>query len=123
MKKIHILSILIITLFSSCMSVYHGNMSSNTTVDQGNFSYTGIRSGSASCFYVFGIGGMNHSALINEAKEKMLLENPLRRNEALINQIIEWQNTYYFPCFYRTTCIISADVIKFDETDLERLKD
>lgn len=43
---------------------------------------------------------MNHTALISEAKEKMLQENPLRRNEALVNQIVEWQNTYYFPFLF-----------------------
>ncbi len=112
-----------IILLSSCSSVYYGNMTNNTIVDKGNFSYSGIRSGTASCFYVMGIGGMNHSALISEAKEKMLQENPLRRNEALVNQIVEWQNTYYFPFFVRITCIISAEVVKFDETDAERLKD
>jgi hypothetical protein len=53
----------------------------------------------------------------------MLQEFPLRRNEALVNQIVEWKSSYYFPFFMRVTCIINAEVIQFDETDLERLKD
>lgn len=123
MKKRIVTYLIFAVLLSSCSSVYYGNMHNNAVINQGNFSYTGIRSGTSSCFYVMGIGGMNHTALISEAKEKMLQENPLRRNEALVNQIVEWQNTYYFPFFVRITCIISAEVIKFDETDQERLKE
>ncbi len=122
MKKLFII-FLIAVIHSGCFSLYNGNMYNNTVINQGNFKYTGVRSGSASCFYVFGIGGMNHSALINEAKERMLQEFPLRRNEALVNQIVEWKSSYYFPFFMRVTCIINAEVIQFDETDLERSKD
>jgi hypothetical protein len=123
MKKLIYFAIVGFLCFSSCTSVYYGSMYNNSMIDKGNFSYTGVRNGYSSCFYVLGIGGMNHSSLINEAKEKMLLEYPLRRNEALVNQVVEWKKSFYFPFFLRVTCIINADVVKFDETDPERLKE
>ena len=62
----------------------------------------------------FGLGGLNHDALLLEAKKEMMNARPLKANEQYANLTCDFKNTLVF--FVVTTKVtVSADVIKLVE--------
>ena len=114
MKNVFRLLIFVIGVasFSSC-AIHNGYMNNSASLNQANFEYvqTSI-SGSASTLHVLGIGGLDRSAIVEEAKLNMLKEHPLKPNQALANITVNWKNGFYFIAM-TTVCTLTADVVEF----------
>ena len=108
MKSISI-SILVLIIVSSC-ATHQGSISSSAI--SGNFKYEDIVFGISQTEKYFGIGGISRDALVLEAKQNMITNRPLGRNEEYANYTLDFKRTYFL--FYNQTKVtMSADVIKF----------
>ncbi len=87
---------------SGCAS-YGGSMLSSTSLNSANFSYVKENiSGTAGVTYLFGLGGgffKENWGLVQEAKKKMLLSYPLKKNQALVNITVDFKTKYLSYCY------------------------
>lgn len=118
MKKIILKSTLAIVLalsITSCSAVHSGAMENSASLSSANFSYVKQNvEGKAQATYVLGIGGFAKETLVNQAKQKMLAENPLKNNQTLANLTVNFKKSYYFGLVYSTVkCTVTADVVEF----------
>lgn len=107
--------IAIITLLSSCVAFHSGNLWDSALLNSANFSYIKHDiSGDASATYVFGIGGLSKTALVGLAKKNMTSNNPLDKNQALVNLSVNFKNSYYFGIVSTVNCTVTADIVEFN---------
>lgn len=105
--------VIFFALLSSC-AIQSGYMNNSAALNQDNFSYTQQSiSGSSEATYVFGIGGVDRKALLDEAKNDMLKDDTLQSNQALANVAVTWKNTFLIVVF-KTKCIVTADIVEFN---------
>ncbi|MBF2709315.1 hypothetical protein IR213_12040 [Flavobacterium soyangense] len=102
-------------LLTSCSAVHSGSMENSASLSSANFSYVKQNiEGKAQATYVLGIGGLAKETLVNNAKQKMLAENPLRDNQTLANLTVNFKKSYYLGLIYSTVkCTVTADVVEF----------
>lgn len=116
-KSPFVFLILLMVGFSSCSSILSGYNSFGTTtvLSQPNFDYVKKNlTGTSSAAYILGIGGMNRTALINEAKQSLLSNYPLKSNQALSNVTVDFKNSNFVGLIYvKVLCTINADIIEF----------
>lgn len=118
MKKVFLKSILAMIVavsMSSCMGVHSGTMASSANLSSANFSYVKQSArGSATATYILGIGGISRETLVEDAKLRLLANNPLKSNQALANLTVNFKVTSYVGYIYRTaTCVVTADIVEF----------
>jgi hypothetical protein len=117
MKKIILkstLAIVLTLLLASCSAAHFGYMSNSASLSSANFSYVKQNiKGQSQATYVLGIGGLAKESLINEAKQKMLAENPLKDNQTLANLTVSFKGSHYLILFGTMKCTITADVVEF----------
>jgi hypothetical protein len=117
MKKIILkstLAVVLVFLLGGCSAAHFGTMSNSASLDSANFSYVKQNiKGKSQATYVFGIGGLAKESLVNEAKQKMLAENPLKDNQALANLTVSYKGSHYLMLFGTMECTITADVVQF----------
>ncbi|MBE9467765.1 MAG: hypothetical protein IMY72_05505 [Bacteroidetes bacterium] len=122
MKKIFkLLSFVVgfLFIFSSC-AVHNGYMNNSASLSQANFSYVNTNiSGKASTLKFLGIGGLGRRAIVSEAKENMLMKNPLKSNQTLANITINWKMGFYLIVM-TNTCTVTADIVEFYLNDEAR---
>ena len=110
--KLSLMAILI-ALLSGC-AVHSGIMNNSAALNEANFSYRQQSiSGSSEAKYIFGIGGLDKQALVDEAKKDMLKNYELQPNQALANVTVNWKNTFILVVI-KTQCTVTADIVEFD---------
>ena len=117
MKKF-IYSLSIILLLNSCSAYHSGTLQNSTALGQANFSYVHKDvKGSATCTYIFGIGGLAKDAIASNAKQALLKQYPLKENQALANITINYKSVAPFYVigflYHSVTCTITADIVEF----------
>ncbi len=119
-KGINLLVVVIGVLSLSSCAIHNGYMNNSASLSQANFSYiqTSI-SGKASTLNVLGIGGLDRSAIVEEAKRDMLNKHPLKKNQALVNTTVNWKSVYYLIVI-TNECTVTADVVEFYSEGEER---
>nr|WP_315130358.1 DUF6567 family protein [uncultured Flavobacterium sp.] len=118
MKKIILksaLAIMLVLSITSCSAVHSGAMENSASLSSANFSYAKQNiQGKSQATYVLGIGGLAKETLVNEAKQKMLAENPLKDNQTLANLTVNFKKSLYLGLIYSTVkCTVTADVVEF----------
>ena len=116
-KLLRLLFILSLAVFSSsCSAGFTGTATNSTALSQDNFRYVERDlSGKAQATYVLGIGGMNHEALVSEAKEDMLLNHQLEDGQALANMTVNFKYSSFLGVLVRTAkCYVTADIVEFE---------
>jgi hypothetical protein len=108
-----IISLMAPLLASSCMAVHSGMINSNTNISAGNFHILGPAIGTAKTNVFLGIGGLNHTALVDEARRAMCAKQPLRMGQAYANTSVDFDLRYYFGLVVRTTCTVTTDILQF----------
>lgn len=104
--------VLVLFSFSNC-ALHNGYMQSSANLSSNNFNYIKRDvQGSASCFYILGIGGNNKSALVNDAKQNLLHNFQLQANQALVDITLNWKTTHYLLAM-KQECTITASVVEF----------
>ncbi len=116
MKNLRILPLVLFlsVILNSC-AFHNGYMINSASLGQANFDYVSTSiTGSSSTVKLFGLGGIAKNALVEDAKKKMLEQNPLKSNQAIANLTVNWKNGFYF--FIMTTkCTVTADIVEFKE--------
>jgi hypothetical protein len=104
---------IIIASLGGC-AIHMGIMNNSAALGGSNFKYTQQSiSGHAEATYVFAIGGLNHEALVDEAKQNMLKDHPLQPNQALANVTVNWKNAFYLVVI-KSKCTVTADIVEFE---------
>ncbi|WP_291101585.1 MULTISPECIES: DUF6567 family protein [unclassified Flavobacterium] len=106
---------LIITVFiSSCGATHSGYMTNSAALSSANFSYLKQNiNGEATATYVLGIGGLAKETLVDNAKQKMLENNPLKSNQTFANLTVNFKSSYYLGLFGKVKCTVTADIVEF----------
>jgi heptaprenylglyceryl phosphate synthase len=117
-KRISTLMLIISIMFlSSCATMLSGYNSFGTTtvLNAANFDYVKKNvSGKSEVKYILGLGGNKKEAMINEAKQELFANHPLKANQALANVTIDYKNKMVFGnLIQKVTCTINADVVEF----------
>ena len=112
LKSLFLLSIAII--FSGCFAIHSGNIYNSAALTSANFSYVNMNvEGEASTRYVLGFGGLEKFTLISIAKKNMMSNHPLQKNQAFVNQTLNFKTSIYFGIILTTKCVVTADVVEF----------
>lgn len=116
MKKLFILLIGVVFLFSSC-ALHNGITTSRTEVVLAKKNFKVIESvkGESEAMYIFRIGGLARKSMIAEARANMLSKaNIVGGAKAIINETIETKHSF-FPFVRKYKVIVSGHVIEFTE--------
>jgi hypothetical protein len=114
LKQLSIIS-LIAVMLSSCTATHSGYMQSSAALSSANFSYVMNVRGESTATYILGIGGMNKETLVDDAQKHMILQNPLKKNQALANLTVNFKTSYiYFGVITTVKCVVTADIVEFE---------
>ncbi|MDX2195581.1 MAG: DUF6567 family protein [Cytophagales bacterium] len=105
----------ILVLCTSC-AFHTGNVSTGVVPD---CKLASIVTGYASTDLVFGIGGLNKTALIMYAKQNLYAKLKLNKDEKITNYAVDFKTTYFLPFLIKNEVILSAEVYdcsKYDTT-------
>lgn len=104
-----ILILFVIVVLSYSCAFHRGVMTS--IGDMKNVKYVDFAFGSAKTKHIFGIGGLNHDALVFEAKLHLMKNFPLKAGEYYTNFIVDFKET--FLLIQHTTLVtITADIVR-----------
>lgn len=104
----------LIMLATSC-TLQKGYMTSNASLQSGNFKVVGISKGHASTFYFFIFGGMSTDGLVYKAKQNMYDNAKLKDNQAIANITVDNSWTFAFPLLIHHDVFISGDIVQFKD--------
>lgn len=126
MFKNSIYPVLILVSFlmiQSCAGAFYPltyNQNQHSTqvhLTKNNYKVTKDVSGSASAKYILGFGGLKKTALVQEARSKMIKEAGLvGGSKAIINESLEMHQSIKFFAI-KWTVTVSGQVIEFDGDD------
>jgi hypothetical protein len=107
--------LLALTLAFSGCATHSGYMNSTTSLSSGNFKYVKREvQGTAKTIYIFGIGGLHKTALVNEAKRNLLHNYQLQDNQALADLTVSWKQLLVLPFYRENRCTVTASIVQFD---------
>ncbi|MFN0201028.1 MAG: DUF6567 family protein [Bacteroidia bacterium] len=94
------------------------NQNQNATqvvLSESNYKIIGKVEGSSAATYVFGIGGLKHQSLINDARKKMYEQAALEGTaKAIVYESVSIKNSL-FPIVNKTTITVSGYVVEFEK--------
>ena len=117
MKKLILKSVFTLSLtvlLTSCAAGLSGSMSDSAALSSNNFTYAQKNvQGMSEATYVFGFGGMKREAIVNEAKQMMLANNPLQNNQAIANLAVDFKYSSFLGIVNTVKCYVTADIVEF----------
>jgi hypothetical protein len=117
MRKI-ILLFAITLMLSGCAAIHTGYMANSAALSSGNFMYVKRNiKGVSKAEYILGIGGFSKETLVDDARQDMLINNYLiKDNQALVNLTVNFKTSYiFFGIYTSVTCVVTADVVEFKD--------
>lgn len=111
-SKLSIIACLFL-IFSSC-AVHTGLMADSASINSNNFRIVSHAKGDAEATYIFGIGGLDRSGLVAEAKEDLLEKYPLKENQIMANVTVDFKFSFYF-FVVKSKALVTADIVEFKE--------
>jgi hypothetical protein len=103
----------LISFLSSC-AMHTGYMTNSASLSSDNFNYVNREvSGTAMATYVFFIGGLSKIALVDAAKNDLLVAHPLKNNQTLVNLTVNWKYTIVIPFVWTNRCTVTGDIVEF----------
>jgi hypothetical protein len=104
----------LIVFLSSC-AFHNGITTSSASLTHNNFEVIGNVQGQAGTKKIFGIGGLSKDALVAEARQNLLKNNPkLDDGEILANITVDFKTTWIIVVS-ETIVTVTADIIRFNE--------
>lgn len=125
MKSKAIFLVSVFFLLTSC-AVHNGmtyNTNNNNTqvvLTEKNFRVISSVKGDSRSLYVLGIGGLSKSALIADARKKMIQNSDfIGSSKAIINESVEIRSAFYLLVWVKKVTV-SANIIEFfDKTEIK----
>jgi hypothetical protein len=106
--------ILAASLFLSSCAVHGGYITNSASLSSNNFIYIETAAkGTAEATYIFGAGGLDRDALVEDARQNLLRNFPLNDNQTLVNITLSFKKTYVLPFFIKNKCTVSASIVQF----------
>lgn len=121
MKKVIIFiivltSVIAVSCGGSASLMSNSNISqTNVELSKKNFNILGKVSGVSTNSYVFGIGGMSNKALLEKAKNNMMINANLSGSKAVINITYDKHYNGFYPFYSEVRVTASAYIIEFTE--------
>jgi hypothetical protein len=108
-----------IVLLGSCVSLHSGFVAPNSvSITSPNFKVISTIYGESNAIYFLGLGGTGKDGLIKEAKKNMYESYNLNNSEMITNITVDNKTSLYFGgIFAQHSVFISADVVKFGESE------
>ena len=108
-----------IVLLGSCVSLHSGFVAPNSvSITSPNFRVVSTIYGESNAIYFLGLGGTGKDGLIKEAKKNMYESYNLNTSEMITNITVDNKTSLYFGgIFAQHSVFISADVVKFGESE------
>jgi len=118
MKKLMVF-MLSVVLLGSCVSLHSGFVAPNSvSITLPNFKVISTIYGESNAIYFLGLGGTGKDGLIKEAKKNMYESYNLNTSEMITNITVDNKTSLYFGgIFAEHSVFISADVVKFGESE------
>ncbi|MBK9637723.1 MAG: hypothetical protein IPO63_07835 [Bacteroidetes bacterium] len=105
--------LIIAVIFSGCFAIHSGTVYNSASLSSANFSYVNMNvEGEASTRYVIGFGGLEKFTLVSIAKKNMMANHPLQKNQAFVNQTLNFKTSIYFGIIITTKCVVTG-VVEF----------
>ncbi|HKL40065.1 MAG TPA: DUF6567 family protein [Cryomorphaceae bacterium] len=121
MKTTKLLAPFILAIgFSSC-AFHSGVMNDSASLHGQNFELIGMAVGNAQTTHVFGIGGLDPTGLVLDAKRSMYIRFPLKKGQAYANLSVDFKRSYFF-IVNTTKATVSADIVQFGELKTDSLQ-
>ena len=93
-------------------ALHIGTISSNAMLNTNNFKIVGTAKGEATAKYWLGIGGLGRQGLVNEAKQDLYKNTPLKPNQTLANLTYDIKKNYIL-IYWQQKAIVTADIVEF----------
>ncbi|HKK38078.1 MAG TPA: DUF6567 family protein [Cryomorphaceae bacterium] len=103
----------LLVIMNSC--AFHSGMMTGNAELNSNSEIVNFAIGEAKAVYVFGIGGLNSSTLMKDAKEDLYSRYPLKKGQAYANVVVDFRLAN-FIVFWVNKATISADIVLLDTT-------
>jgi hypothetical protein len=117
MKIIYKLGLVLLSapLLVSCIAFHNGYLSNSAALNAANFTYVNQNiKGQADVTYFLIFGGLGKETLVHDAKQQMLSSFPLKDNQTLVNQTVNFKHTFLLMGLARkVTCTVTTDVVEF----------
>ena len=97
-------------------------LSSNAVVVNDQFRVVGLGIGESETTKIFGIGGLNKSALVYEAKKDLYKNINLEKGQALTNISVDFKRTDLLV-YSKTKVYVTAEIVDFSGDDKEQGND
>ena len=109
---------------ASCAASHSGYMVNSASLSSNNFHYVQTDAfASAKCTYFLGLGGVQHDALVGEAKQNLYYKTGLLDNQVLANVTVNWKTKFsWFGLVITSKCTVTADIVEFDSAQGVRRK-
>lgn len=121
MKSPKLLSAIILAIgFSSC-AFHSGMMNDSASLHGRDFELIGMAVGRANTTHVLGVGGLDPTGLVLEAKRNMYNRFPLKKGQTYANLSVDFKRSFFF-IVHATQATVSADVVQFGELESDSLQ-
>lgn len=123
MKSYYPLIIIVVFLFTSCLVLHSGSVSSGPLLSA-QASYVDMAKGKSKSVFMLGFGDLDNEDLVLQAKKNLYLSRPLLKDEYYSNFTTGFTNKYIvFGAVHVCKVTVSADVIKSDPEALQPFGD
>ena len=107
-------------ILSSC-AFHSGMMNDSASLHGQDFELIGMSVGQSNTTHVLGIGGLDPTGLVLEAKRNMYKLFPLKKGQAYANLSLDFKRSYFF-IVNTTKATVSADIVQFGEAKTDSLQ-
>lgn len=111
----YLMFVFALLLLNSC-AFHRGMITASTNLpNKGTYKYVDVATGYSKAIYIFGIGGLNRDALINEAKRNLYFSYPLQKGQSFENLTLDIKTVLVWP-YCKVAVIAIADVLERDSS-------
>ncbi|MFT6174805.1 MAG: hypothetical protein ACJAZC_001863 [Cryomorphaceae bacterium] len=108
------------SVLSSC-AFHSGMMNDSASLHGQDFELIGMAVGQSNTTHVIGIGGLDPTGLVLEAKRNMYNLFPLKKGQTYANLSVDFKRSY-FIIVNTTKVTVSADIVQFGELETDSLQ-
>jgi hypothetical protein len=121
MKTLKLFTLALLAISISSCAFHEGMMNDSASLHGQDFELIGMAVGNAQTTHVFGIGGLDPTGLVLDAKRSMYNRFPLRKGQAYANLSVDFKRSYFF-IVNTTKATVSADIVQFGVLETDSLQ-